>query len=129
MNDIEKKYLQSVKASLVVCPKPLQKRTLEHLKDSLAAFEDENPMATEKEMIEYFGTPDEFATSFVSSMDEEDIIREIKKGKRNKRIVVITCVIALALLIGTYVYMIRDNKRSQIDIVEVTSSQSTGLEG
>ena len=110
-NTFADKYLKAVKRELV-CPHSLRKRSLDQLKTSLDEFLEDHPAATEADITEQFGSPADFANAFLASLDEEELKKQLKKSKRVWVIVIATCIIALLLLVLTFVKMIADNKKS-----------------
>ena len=127
-NAVADNYLKSVKRELV-CPKSLRKRSLDQLKTSLDEFLEDHPTATEADIVEQFGSPADFANAFLASLDEGELKKQLKKGKRVWVIVVVTCALALLLLVLTFVKMIEDNKKSQpVYITETVVEDSVPID-
>lgn len=123
-NAVAEKYLKAVKRELV-CPKSLRKRSLDQLETSLDEFLEDHPTATEADIVEQFGSPADFANAFLTSLDEGELKKQLKKGKRVWVIVVATCALALLLLVLTFVKMIEDNKKNQPVVLEYTIGEDS----
>lgn len=118
-----RQYLSEITSSLT-CPKTLKQKVLKSVSAEVDEFFIDNPDASYDDLKNSLGNPNEIAISYIESLDPEEIQKELKKVKRNKWIVIVSCVLALFLLVGTFCFIIHDNKKSQIGIEVVSVSAS-----
>ncbi len=121
---VARRYLKKVKKSLV-CPRLLRKRSLDDLKDSLDVFLEDHPAASEAEIVEQFGTPEEFANAFLASLDESELKKQLKRSRYVWIVVVATCVIALIAVVVSLMIMIIDNKKHQVFYITETIGEDS----
>lgn len=115
------RYLKSLKKQ-ILCPSSIRNKIISDFTENLAFFIDENPNASYEELVKHFGSPEEVSNSFLLSIDTDELTLRMEKTQKKKHIVLITCIIAILLLIGCYFIMIKDNQSTQINYIEVSSS-------
>lgn len=98
-------YFKEIK-SLLLCPKSEKEMLLQGLRGDVEDFLGEHPNATMEDIKKRFGTPEEFANSYQSTMSET----EIRKKVRDKRMLAYiiggtVAVVGLAVFIGFVVYL------------------------
>ena len=101
------KYLRKIKAA-ISCSKDTKKELMKIIKNDIDAFLLECPDATENDIINKFGSPDELAKSYLASLDISEVNSQLRKIKSVKQIVIssicIVILIILVLFVGIYLY-------------------------
>lgn len=116
-----KKFLKEVKSELV-CSGSLRKKALGQLTDSLSTFMDENPVATYGDIVNEFGTPTAFANSFLTSLDEEELKKVLKKSQQSWIVVWVTCILVVIIAVLAAFKIVNDNKNNpEAYVIETTS--------
>lgn len=69
------------------------------------------PNLTESMIHESFGTPEHFATEYLSGMDAEELQTHLKRSKMHKRILIITLVCLIVLLIPVSIWIVSEGDR------------------
>ena len=97
-NNLTETYLKQVSASL---PHAYRRNFCNDMRPVITQYISDNPDATIQTLYEEFGTPKESGSSYVTSLDDNDV-RHIKTRNHIMSAVVL-CVIVL-LLAGTYLF-------------------------
>lgn len=67
-------YFRALKKQLV-CPKPQQAQFLAKTESMIADFQQGNPNASEEDVIEFLGTPEDLAATFLEIVEPETLRR------------------------------------------------------
>ncbi len=91
-NPIIKQYCKQVKKHL---PFSLRKRLLDTLQSDLEDFLETNPTATEEQIKQQFGKPEEFSKAFLNALES----KERAKARRLHYSAIIALIVAIAVSI------------------------------
>ena len=97
-NNLTEAYLKQVSASL---PHAYRRNFCNDMRPVITQYISDNPDATIQTLYEEFGTPKEIESSYVTSLDDNDV-RHIKT-RNHIMTAVVLCIIVL-LLAGTYLF-------------------------
>ena len=92
-------------------------------RSSVEEYGEEHPECSAEEIIERFGSPEDVAYEYVSSVDAEEICRRITMSRSIKRAVGVI-VIAAAVASGYRAWMLHDIQRHVLDELPVYSAES-----
>lgn len=94
-NKITESYLRS---ALKNCPLGFKKKLKSDLYSSLCDFAEENPDAGESEIVSRFGLPDQFATEYIASLDDNKKVELFTKNKFIKRAIAIGVAVVIIIV-------------------------------
>lgn len=99
-----KQYIRKVKQR-IRCPKKVRSNFIDTLTESVEDYINENPDCTDKDIEEYFGTPDEVALEFMKNIKSEELERYLTLQKRLKLLIVVI-ILAILIVFCISLYMI-----------------------
>lgn len=105
---IIKKYIMKI-TKLVPCTYRSHLKT--ELQSSITECFHDVPELTSSMIQERFGTPENFATEYLSGMDAEELQTHLKRSKKHKRILIIALVCLIVLLIPVSIWIISEGNR------------------
>lgn len=105
---IIKNYIKKVTKFV---PNTYRARLKKELQNSLFESFHDSSALTETMLHERFGTPEHFATEYLSAMDAEELHAHMTRSKRHIRILIIVLVFILILLIPITVWICSEGKR------------------
>ena len=104
-------YLRRVKAA---CPLALRHRLMTDLENSAVDFLQEHPACTMNDLVRHFGTPEEFAATYVASMEDSERIALYKKHKRQVTLSLAAGSILILLIVGFCIYVVANTDFSPV---------------
>lgn len=110
-NNLWDRYCKDVRKNLF-CSRQSKQKILHALQCDIEDFFERFPDATEQDMIEHFGKPADFAKESLSSLEEEEIHKKVRKTKFIKRTVLIAILFICAVVLATAVWLIHENNRT-----------------
>lgn len=102
-----------------------RKDYLAHLRQDVLSYLSTHPWATQKELEEVFGSPEDIALSFLSELSYPEIMDRIRARNRAVRIVSFVACAALLLLIAMIVYMLIRNRQDMSGHFVITQAIDT----
>ena len=117
-----KHYFREIRLLIPVSSKGV-KKFLQDFRSSVEEYAENHPECSAEEIIERFGSPEDVAYEYVSSVDAEEICRRITMSRSIKRAVGVI-VIAAAVASGYRAWMLHDIQRHVLDELPVYSAES-----
>ncbi len=108
-----KKYYRQVQRA---CPAAYRKRLTADLQDHISDFLEAHPDADRAALTAHFGDPREFAAEYLSSLDKEQIKKELNRTAMVRRIVILALLIVIIGMIITFIIMMIWNARHEATI-------------
>lgn len=103
-----KKYCREV-GKWLPCSGLQKKRILDNLRDSVAAYTDDNPDAEYQAIVNRFGLPQVIAATYVDELDSQELLGNLRVKRRIIRIVsVVACFVVFIWLGITTAALISD---------------------
>ena len=116
-------YYQALKKELV-CPFPHRKHFLAETQRMVADFRQGNLRATEADVIEFLGDPQELASTFLGSLDSDSLSQYQRNRVRFMRGIAIVSALAFLLLSAWCFYL--ETKSADFEIVETLTIYESG---
>ncbi len=111
MNDsVIKNYIKKVTKLI---PNTYRSRLQTELHNSIIERFHNTPELTVSMLYEHFGTPEEFATEYLSCMDGEELQATLSRSKKQKRILSIALIFLLLLLIPISIWICSEGERHE----------------
>lgn len=111
-------YFQQLERHLD-CPKPLRSSFLNQTRRMAEDFVQGKPDATQRELVDYLGEPQELAQGFLETLD----LDVLERYQKRKKLLVRGCIVALAAMLagaitwGIYLW----NGPMRVEIIETTT--------
>jgi len=105
---IIRKYIKKV---LKYVPNTYRSRLKNELNNSLFDSFHDIPNLTNSILYEHFGSPEHFATEYMSVIDNDKLHAHMIRTKRNKRILIIVLVLLIISLIPISIWILNENDR------------------
>lgn len=117
------RYYKKVGRALNCSPKA-RKQIIANLKSDLEEYMEQNPTATDEQLLERFGTPDDYAQAFLAQLGEEEWRSRLRANRFGKRFWIIFAIAATLVVAITTAYVLHRNKQqaAKYDSGEVVSS-------
>lgn len=93
-----KRYYREIKGWLP-CVGKLKRKILAEIKDRVSLFLDENPETTFFDIQTHFGTPRQIAAAYTNEMSTDELLTNLRTGRKITRILTTAAAIALAVWI------------------------------
>ena len=107
-----KKYCREV-GKWLPCSRLQKKRILDDLRDSVAAYIDDNPDAEYQAIVERFGLPQVIAATYIEELDSRELLGNLRVKRRIVSIVsVVACLVVFIWLGITTVALISDTHQA-----------------
>lgn len=100
-----RQYLRAVRKA---CPTALRRRLMTDFKNSVAYFQEENPDCTVEDLIHRFGSPQQFTSEYIATLDQAAMKR---LARRHCIIIggVTILIIAMAILLtALYIHAVNE---------------------
>lgn len=107
-DSIIKNYIKKVTKLI---PSTYRSRLQTELHSSITECFHDSPELTVSMLYERFGTPEEFATEYLSGMDGEELQATLARSKKQKRILTIALIALLLLLIPISIWIFTEGER------------------
>ncbi len=107
-DSIIKNYIKKVTKLI---PSTYRSRLQTELHSSITECFHDVPELTVSMLQERFGTPEEFATEYLSGMDGEELQATLARSKKQKRILTIVLICILLLLIPVSIWICSEGER------------------
>ncbi len=105
---IIKNYIKKVTRFI---PNTYRARLKKELQNSLFESFRDSPALTESMLHERFGTPEQFATEYLSALDTEELHAHMTRSKKHIKVLIILLVFILILLIPISTWICSEGKR------------------
>lgn len=117
--DLPKKYIQSIRLFLPLNRKA-EKMYLKKLKAHVDSFCDDNNSISDEQIFEEFGTPQENAYNYLTTLDSEEIAKAIDTKRLVYRTITFASIISVvtAIVFSLFVYKITLSNARQIELFE-----------
>lgn len=92
-----RRYRKTVKA-LLACVPVVRKRLLAQLNDSLQSYAEDHPQTDYEELCVHFGTPQQFVSELLASMDGEQLQNELRRYRWRRVLAAIAAVLVLGFV-------------------------------
>jgi hypothetical protein len=120
-NKISRKYLKS---ALKNCPFIFKKRLRADLYNSICYYLDENPKASENELVLRFGLPEQYSAEYIAGLEDDERFKLLYKNRFIKRALIICIALVVFLTsvgVGAIVYDVynSDNYYYRTNIEEI----------
>lgn len=99
MNRDVKHYLREV-GKWLPCSGMQKKRILDNLRDSVAAYVNDNPVAEYHTIVDRFGTPQVIASTYIDELDTPEILENLRIKRTVVRIVSATAAAIVFIWLG-----------------------------
>ncbi len=110
-----RKYKRTTK-HLLVCPKEYRRQFLKDMERDLKQFMEENPSAESSDVVDYFGTPDKLAQTYLDNVPQEELVKY--KYKRRYRTTISLTVLVFFFTILSMILYYRLNEYKIIYVEE-----------
>ena len=107
-DSIIKHYIKKVTKLI---PSTYRSRLQTELHSSITECFHDTPELTVSMLYERFGTPEAFATEYLSSMDGEELQATLARSKKQKRILTIALIVLLLLLFLISIWIYSEGER------------------
>ena len=107
-DSIIKNYIKKVTKLI---PSTYRSRLQTELHSSITECFYDAPELTVSMLYERFGTPEEFATEYLSGMDGEELQATLTRSKKQKRILTVALIALLLLLIPISIWIYSEGER------------------
>ncbi len=121
-----KKYCRQVQRA---CPAAYRKRLTADLQDHISDFLEAHPDADRAALTAHFGDPREFAAEYLSSLDKEQIKKELNRTAIVRRGIILALLIVIVGITITLVTMIIWNEHHEITTIITTDPAIVTSEG
>ena len=118
---ILKRYYAKIKAHLP-CPQKVKNDIIEQIKSSTSDYISNHPEANAQEIMNYFGSAESIAQSYISVEDEEMASKIIKRTKTIKTVLTLFAIVVLILALTISGVIIWNNYATVIDGATVYES-------
>ena len=108
-----KHYFREIRLLIPVSSKGV-KKFLQDFRSSVEEYAENHPECSAEEIIERFGSPEDVAYEYVSSVDAKEICRRITMSRYIKRVVGVI-VIASVIVSGYRVWILHDAHQKALD--------------
>ena len=108
-----KHYFREIRLLIPVSSKGV-KKFLQDFRSSVEEYAENHPECSAEEIIEKFGSPEDVAYEYVSSVDAKEICRRITMNRSIKRVVGVI-VIASVIVSGYRVWILHDAHQKALD--------------
>ena len=106
-------YYKQIKRNLAASGED-QKAIMNHLERNVRDYIDENPDCQFEDVVNHFGTAEAFAAEYLSGMEDQEMIRRIRKSKWIKLTIIFAAIAAVAVIAVGTVAITLENSRSAI---------------
>ena len=107
MNKDISRYLRKIKKHLYCSPKT-RSYLLDHFRESLSSFLDENPEPDYQQLIAAFGPPEEMAAVIMEGVSDAE--RRFYRKRKNMKIIFAGIAAALFIVFSIYVFFLKELK-------------------
>ena len=115
-----KKYYRDIKREI---PKnyPGSTDIVNHIRQNIENFLDEQPNASFDDIISQFGNASEIVSSFIEDMPTEDITALLKKDRKKRYVTWVVCIFSIIIVSGIchYIYLLIVS--TPVEITETTT--------
>lgn len=113
-------YYHEIKKQLV-CKSSKKKKLIMELKGNIAEFLEDNPNSSINVITQHFGTPEDIADGYISSMEGGELGSNLQKSKWFRRIITMALLVIVAIVSLVCIIELLDNHNyaQSSEIVEV----------
>ncbi len=97
-----RKYKRTTK-HLLVCPKEYRRQFLKDMEWDLKQFMEENPSAESSDVVDYFGTPDKLAQTYLDNVPQEELVK-YKYKRRYRTTISLAVLVFFFTILSMYLY-------------------------
>lgn len=97
-----RKYKRTTK-HLLVCPKEYRRQFLKDMERDLKQFMEENPSAESSDVVDYFGTPDKLAQTYLDNVPQEELVK-YKYKRRYRTTISLIVLIFFLVIVSMFLY-------------------------
>lgn len=95
---------------------------LEKLRSDLEDFLEEHPEATEAQLRQFFGSPEDYAREYTATLDPEELCSKVSHGRFHRKLLISVAATVLAVIIGLALWIgIRNHKSAAYYYDEIIS--------
>ena len=115
-----KKYYRDIKREI---PKnyPGSTDIVNHIRQNIENFLDEQPNASFDDIISQFGNASEIVSSFIEDMPTEDITALLKKDRKKRYVTWVVCIFSIIIVSGICYYIYLLIVSTPVEITETTT--------
>lgn len=115
-----KKYYRDIKREI---PKnyPGSTDIVNHIRQNIENFLDEQPNASFDDIISQFGNASEIVSSFIEDMPTEDITALLKKDRKKRYVTWVDCIFSIIIVSGICYYIYLLIVSTPVEITETTT--------
>lgn len=115
-----KKYYRDIKREI---PKnyPGSTDIVNHIRQNIENFLDEQPNASFDDIISQFGNASEIVSSFIEDMSAEEIAALLKKDRKKRYVIWVVCIFSIIIISGVCYYTYLLIVSTPVEITETTT--------
>ena len=100
---------------------------LEKLRSDLEDFLEEHPEATEAQLRQFFGSPEDYAREYTATLDPEELCSKVSHGRFHRKLLISVAAAVLAVIIGLALWIGIRNSQSACDYYDYAVSEGSIL--
>ena len=104
------RYCRRVRQFLI-CRPEIREHILNDLRCDLEEYVERHPEATEDQLIEKFGKPESYAKAYLSTLDDDEFLTQVKIGSFRKKLWIILAAAIAVAVAATLIGMILHNNQ------------------
>ena len=95
----------------LICRPEIRDHILNDLRCDLEEYVESDPEATEDQLIEKFGKPESYAKAYLSTLEDDEILTQVKIGSFRKKLWLILAAAIAVAVAATLIGMILHNNQ------------------
>lgn len=103
-------YCRKVR-KVLICKSEIKDQILNNLQCDLAEYVENNPEATDSQLIEKFGNPESYAKAYLATLSDDEILVRVKTGSFRKKLWIILAAVMVVAVVASIVGMIIHNNQ------------------
>lgn len=123
LKDELNEYISNIRKQLV-CNAADKKRLLSDLTFNIDEFIEDHPESSINDIIEHFGTPEDIAGGYLSSLEGGELNNKLKKTKKIRKCILFACGIIVFILVCIFIFEYLDSRNFVNGYEEIVVNQS-----